>query len=182
MRNTQIYVEEEPFRKLKEDITQKYSNVAFYEDQVNGIINIASGTLQNRSVMEKIVADGPITLVKKPHYTPSIVWLNQYVRLDNGQAISIEISESTFFIDFIYFGNMVQCDVHLIEESKEAIENALYILKHRATSHLKTNSITFQSPTILLLEKAFDKRVIREKIDLKKGFLKRKHYGRLCKK
>lgn len=131
MKMLQIFTKEDTLRKYKLQKGISYGKVYFFEDQVNGVIDMSSGSINNLHVSEKIYTDGNISLNKINKYAPSVVWNEQFQTLDEGSSIAIEIMGATYMVCAIKYGNQTAYEIHVTEESKELYGKILaYLFNH----------------------------------------------------
>lgn len=163
-----------PFDKLKEfkeNAYTSYHNCSFFEHDVNSTINLNCGEYQNNLVKEKIITDGTISLQRKNNYKPGIVWQNVFVTLENGTSISIDITGATFMINIINFGNDREHEIHIVREDKESLQTILNYLYHQQPI-TGLSSISFKSPTSLVLESTLNNKLEQETLDFNTGVSK----------
>lgn len=169
MINKQIFIKEDPLRLFKEKAQRRFPNCAFYTHSVNGSIDVATGSLDEMPATESVITDGKISLQRKNHYSPSIVWENHFLTLDNGTSISIEIQDASFMISVTKYLGQEQVEIHVEKEDRDTIQKILDFFYKKQIGLYNTNSITFNSPTILKLESIVDGRQSQEIIDFNTG-------------
>lgn len=165
MINKQMFVRHDSLREFKESAQKTFPNCAFYSDKANGVVNIGAGFLNGNSVTERIVTDGTISLQRKNQDSPHIVWENHLYTLENGTSISIEIEKASFMIDVVSYLGQEQVDIHVEQEDKNFLQRILNYFYERQVGLYDTHSITFTSPTILLLESIVDGKRKTETLD-----------------
>lgn len=169
----QIIATCDPLYGFKYNTQEKYPDCSIFEHDVNQTIDLGCGEFKGNLVREKIITDGQISLHRKNPYNPNIVWQNVFVTLDNGTSISIDISGATFMVDVIRFGEKKEHEIHVVEEDKDSLQTILNFLYHRQPiANLST--ITFKTPSILVLESAVNGTTKTEEIDFSTGKTKSK--------
>ena len=169
----QIIASCDPLRSFKEDAFTRYSNCSFFEHDVNGIIDIGIGEYKGNLVREKIITDGKISLHKKNPYSPNVIWQNVFVTLENGLSISIDISDATFMVDVIRFGEKKENEIHIVNEDKDSLQTILNFLYHQQQLP-QLSAISFKSPSILVLESTIKGETKQETLNFSTGYSKQK--------
>ncbi len=169
MINKQIFIREDPLKLFKEKVQTRFPNCAFYNHPVNGNVDVATGSLEGVSATEAVITDGTISLQRKNHYSPSIVWKNHFLTLDDGTSVSIEIQNASFMISVTKYLGQSQVDIHVEKEDRDTIQRILNFFYQKQLGLYNTNSITFNSPTILKLESIVDGKQSQELIDFNLG-------------
>ena len=137
MANLQAFTIDDNLRSQKELINDFY-NVTFTEHPVNGIVPVNSGTQNNIIIEEEIITDGIISIKRNNLVTPSIVFLNNYIVLDEGLSININLNKATFYINIIKSNNIIQYDIHVEKESKE-----LLVISNYTQNNINSISIRY---------------------------------------
>lgn len=167
----------DPLSDFKKDSIDKYVTCSFFEHDVNQTIDLGVGEYKGNLVREKIITDGKISLHKRNPYNPTVIWQNVLVTLENGLSISIDISDATFMVDVIRFGEKEENEIHVIEEDKESLQTILNFLYHQQPI-TNLSSISFKSPSILVLESNIKGETKSETFDFKAGCCKTKKHRR----
>ncbi len=147
MHNLQIYSSTDPLNQYKIMLNQIY-NCTFYEHNTNSTFDIGLGMKGLDIYHEKIITDGIITLNNKNNYKPYMIWNNELIALDNGFSVSINISDSTYYINMISKNNETLYEIHLLNESKEKIREIIKYIYYNRYGY-DTNSITLRYPDIV---------------------------------
>ena len=167
----QIITAYDPLKGFKENAFRSYNNCSFFEHDVNSTIDIGIGEYKGNLVREKIITDGKISLHKKNPYQPNIIWQNVLVTLENGLSISIDISDATFMVDVIRFGEKKENEIHVVEEDRDRLQTILDFLYHQQQLP-QLSSISFKTPSILVLESTLKGETKKEVLDFGTGFSK----------
>lgn len=170
----QIIATCDPLKGFKEDAYSKYNTCSFFEHNVNGTIDIGIGEYKDNLVREKIITDGKVSLHRKNPYQPSVIWQNVFITLENGLSISIDISDATFMVDVIRFGEKKEHEIHVVEEDKDSLQTILNFLYHQQPLE-QLSSISFKSPSILVLESTLKGETKQETLDFSTGYSKTKN-------
>lgn len=178
MINKQVFSKHDPLRAFKEKANKKFPNCAFFTSPVNSTIDIGSGYIGENAVTESIITDGSISLQKKNFSKPLVIWENHLLTLENGTSISIEIENASFMIHVVNYLGQTQVDIHVSEEEKALLQNILDFFYRKRTSRYAASSVTFTSPSILVLESLVKGEVKQETFDFSSGDIKEKRYGR----
>lgn len=169
----QIIANCDPLHGFKYDIQERYPDCSIFEHDVNQTVDLGCGEYNDNLVREKIITDGKISLHRKNPYQPNIVWQNVFVTLENGTSISIDISDATFMVDVIRFGEKRENEIHVVEEDKDSLQTILNYLYHRQPiANLST--VYFKTPSILVLESAINGTIKEETLDFSNGKTKEK--------
>ena len=144
MHNLQIYSVTDPLCQYKLMLNQIY-NCTFFEHDTNGTIDIGCGLQQLDMYHEKIITDGTILLNNKNSYKPKMIWNNELITLDKGLSISINISNSTYFVNIISKNNETLYEIHLLNETQEQIHDIINYLYNDRYGY-DTNSISLIYP------------------------------------
>ncbi len=152
MSKMQIFVKQDPLYQFKLKYSSQFANCAFFESPVNRSIDIGAGNYGLQSVTEKIITNGHLSLKELNPYTPRIIWQNQLLTLENGNSLSIELTDATFMIDIITKAQESQINIHVEEEDEELLRDIIHFFYGKCNGLFKTESIAFVSPTLLLLE------------------------------
>lgn len=142
MANLQAFTIDDNLRSQKELITDFY-NVTFTEHPVNGIVSVNSGTKNNIIIEEEILTDGIISIERNNLVTPSIVFLNNYIVLDEGLSININLNKATFYINIIKSNDIIQYDVHVEKESKELLDKIYQLISNYKQNNINSISIRY---------------------------------------
>lgn len=169
----QIIANCDPLYGFKYDIQDRYPDCSIFEHDVNQTVDLGCGEYNGNLVREKIITDGKISLHRKNPYRPNIIWQNVFVTLESGTSISIDISDATFMVDVIRFGEKKENEIHVVEEDKDSLQTILNYLYHRhPIANLST--ISFKTPSILVLESAINGTIKEEVLDFSNGKTKEK--------
>lgn len=152
MYNKQVFSNVDPIKDWKQKMQTKYPNCAFYNHEVNSRFDIGSGYQDEQLVTESIITDGTISIQRKNFIRPTIVWANHVITLDNGTCITIEVSNATYMVDIIKKNGETQYDIHSVENDQKLLTRILDLLFETHAGSSITSSITFTSPSILLLQ------------------------------
>lgn len=169
MKNKQVFLNVDPMKDFKEKKQSSFPNCAFYTSPINSSIDIGSGFYNGGMITESVITDGTISLQKKNLSKPLIIWENHLLTLENGTSISIEISKATFMIDIAKYLGQEQIDIHIEKDDKELLESILNYFYGKQLGLFETSSITFTSPTILVLESIVNGKKAQETIDFNSG-------------
>lgn len=169
MINKQFFSSIDPLKSFKEEAKSKFPNCSFFNHEVNSSIDIGSGMYEGKTITESIITDGKISLQKKNFEKPVVIWANHLLTLENGTSISISIEDATFMIDIIKCLSQEQVDVHIPTEDKETLQKILNFFYGKQLGLYNTNSITFTSPTILVLESLVNGKRKQETINFASG-------------
>ena len=170
----QIITTYDSLKGFKENAFRSYHNCSFFEHNVNGTIDIGIGEYNGNIVREKIITDGKISLHRKNPYHPKVIWQNILVTLKNGISISIDISDATFMVDVIRFGEKKENEIHVVEDDKDRLQTILDFLYHQQQLP-QLNSISFKTPSILVLESTINGEPKQETLDFGTGYSKTKN-------
>ncbi len=173
----QIVLNQDPLKNFKENAFSRYRTCSFFEHNVNQSIDIGIGESNGHLVREKIITDGRISLHRKNQYSPLVVWQNVLVSLENGLSINIDIRDATFMVDIISFGDKKEHEIHIIEEDRASLQTILNFLYHQQPIE-QLSTISFKSPSILILESTLKGNIKQEILDLNTGKSKVKHNKR----
>lgn len=153
---------------LKKELEVVHPEYSIFEHDINRETDLGIGTYNGQLVKEKILTDGKISLQRRNSYSPSIIFQNVLVTLQNGLSICIEITDATFMVDIIKFGNKKEIGIHLVQEDKESINRVIAFLNKMAPQ-IDCSSISFKSPSILVLESNIDGKFKHEELDFQTG-------------
>lgn len=142
-----------PLYGFKYTAQEQYPECSIFEHDVNQTIDLGCGEANGHFVREKIITDGKISLHKKNPYSPKVIWQNVLVTLENGVSISVDISDATFMIDIIKFGDKRKNEIHVVKEDKDSLQTILNYLYHRQPI-TNLSSVSFKAPSVLVLETA----------------------------
>ena len=177
MEKRQIFAESDPLRLFKEDAQKKHPNCAFFNHEINGReFDINRGFCKGESVNETIITDGNISLQKKNLYSPTIVWKEHLVTLENGTSICITIENATFMIVITNHSGKKQVDIHVPVEDIQNLTNILNFFYGNKSGLFQTSSIRFTSPTILTLQNVIRGNQKIQTFDFSAGKEKEKFY------
>lgn len=169
----QIIANCDPLYGFKYDIQDRYPDCSIFEHDVNQTVDLGCGEYNGNLVREKIITDGKISLHRKNPYRPNIIWQNVFVTLENGTSISIDISDATFMVDVIRFGEKKENEIHVVEEDKDSLQTILNYLYHRQPM-ANLSTVTFKNPSILILESAINGAITEEILDFSNRKTKKK--------
>ncbi len=183
MINRQIFAKGDSLRLFKQDKQTKFPNCAFYQHDINNQeIDISSGFEGNIPINESIITDGEISLQKKNLYSPSIVWEEHLLTLENGTSISITLDKASFMIAVTKRLGEQQIDIHVTEESRDLLTKILNFFYGKQSGLFQTSSIYFTSPTILILENIINGKKKQQTFDFStsstKEYYKQKRHKR----
>lgn len=169
MSKLQVFSSFDPLLNFKLNVTDVYDCIFLQNENINGQINIGTGTKDNIIVEEKIITDGYISLDKKNPNTPLIVWKNNLIRLDNGLSISINISNATYLINRIRYGNEEVFEITLQNENEELMQRIIEYIYNNQLRNFTPNSIALYHPSTIALENYVSGKPIKEVMDFKTG-------------
>lgn len=179
MINKQIFTQCDSLKLIKENAKKQHPNCAFYTHEINGReIDINTGFIGEEEIREAIITDGKISLQRKNHYSPRVVWENHLVTLNNGFSISITIEEATFMIVVTNRSGDKQVDMHIPNPDRKTIQDIIRFFYGGKQSLFEASSIRFTSPTMLILESATNGTVKQETFDFSLGKEKERQYGK----
>lgn len=151
MKKLQIFTRGDSLRDYKIQKANTYGKVYFFEDQVNGIIDVSSGSINSLPIREKIITDGNISLNKLNKYTPQVVWKESLQTLDSGSSIAIEIDGATYMVCIISYGDKTVYEIHTNNPSRELYDKVLaYLFEHR--HNLAPNAVFFNESNDVILD------------------------------
>lgn len=145
MGKLQQYTYADPLRDLKLAATE-INDVTFSQENINRLINIGAGTYNGNIIEEQILTDGIIKIEQNNKELPSMVLLNNYLKLDTGLSIKIKIENAKFFINIIKCNNTIQYDVHTLEENKEILQHILNLINNYNINKDDISSISIKHP------------------------------------
>lgn len=184
METRQIFAECDPLKLFKKDARKKYPNCAFFNHEINGkLVDINRGFDGDVPIDETIITDGEISLQKKNFYSPSIVWKEHLITLENGTSICITIERATFMIVITNRLGEKQVDIHVAEEDRTTLTNILNFFYGKQSGLFQTSSIRFTSPTVLTLQNVVRGNIKIQTFDFSSGKetekqYRKKHYRR----
>lgn len=182
MMKRQVFTSTDYLKGFKESKVKKFQDCAFFNHEINDKpIDIGLGYFNESIIKESIVTDGTISLQRKNLYSPSIIWQEHFITLENGTSISIEIKNATFMLVITNYLGEKQVDIHVTEESRTLLQNILDFFYGKQTGKFETSSISFTSPTVIMLESIVNGQKHLEAIDLDEGrtqYKKRKPHKR----
>ncbi len=156
MKMLQIFAREDALRDYKLKKVKAFGAIYFFEDQVNGVVDMSSGHINELNVNEKILTDGNISLSRINRYAPQVIWHDRLQTLDNGSSIAIEIDGATYMVCAITFGDKIAYEIHVTEESQELYDKILAYLF--ANNHvINPNLVFFRSPKEIVLNNSKQK-------------------------
>lgn len=177
MDKRQIFIEGDPLKLFKINAQKKHPNCAFFNHEFNGKeMDINRGFCGNIPIDEAIITDGEISLQKKNFYSPSIIWQEHFITLENGTSICIKIEHATFMIVITNRLGEKQVDIHVAEEDRETLTNILNFFYGGRSGLFQTSSIRFTSPTILTLQNIVRGNIKMQTFDFSVGKEKEKFY------
>lgn len=173
MGRLQIFDRSDKLRDIKMEATE-FLNITFAEHPINEKINIGSGSKNGIVLEEQILTDGTISIERNNKTSPSIVLLNNYIKLDEGLSISISLQKASFYINIIKCGNIIQYDVHTEKESKELLNHILQFISLDGHKEDSLSSITLKYPGFITIKNYINGKVDIDTID----FYNKKETGR----
>lgn len=177
MTKRQVFASADPLKKFKEEKAKQFHNCAFFNHKINGKeMDISRGFEGEIPIDESIITDGEISLQKKNLYSPSIIWQEHFITLENGTSICITIERATFMIVITNRLGEKQVDIHVTEEDKNALTNILNFFYGNRPSLFQTSSIRFTSPTVLTLQNIVKGNIKIQTFDFSIGKEKEKYY------
>jgi hypothetical protein len=161
-----------PYDKLvdfKVNSVNKYYNCSFFEHKVNATTSLNFGKHNDKTVSERIITDGNISLENISKDPAMVIWENHILPLEDGKSIDITIDRATFMVVSITYGNNVHHEIHVEHEDEGLLRHILHLIYKENGNSEKTSSITFKNPAIILLETIVNKNKTRETLNLKNG-------------
>ncbi len=155
--------------EYKKEICSKYKNCHVLEHPLDGEFFMSAGMLEGKSLLEKVVTNGSISLKETKNSPRQIFWQNHLVTLKNGTSVKLEITNATFLIDIIRLHGQEEISIHIEEPDQQLLKLLVEYLYHHHFGGFKENKVEFTSPTILEIQNRLDTFKLLEHVNLRKG-------------